>query len=432
MTPADLQRIAFVTRRFGDLQGLRTVAFGAALLVGVTIRDVAREFGDAMLFVAVFAGLLGSGARSTLDGYYRRTFGSTSVRPGVDWRTLPPRSHFMFLPDAVVSALTMDVMLTAFLDVRIGIGGIVLFVWCLRTIIHDWPHRAYYAIGAVAGVTAVITISLAPPRLASATQTIDPRISEYLILACGVIGLALVVIGLLDHRLLVHAMWRRPSGDRSDHRPATHLATTRIVLAGSVATAIAMHFLLSGWPLHRTIVLSILGTFMLVLLMFGGAWPDMSYGFRAIKARAREREADLLARIEGRAVRPVKETPMNEIPCPDFWGHLALPVVIACGAFADIPLRGSGLPSFLALAVAASHLRIAIRDWPDRKHYLLGAAAAAVGAVQHMFIATVSPLDWAVSFLMLLSIAMLIEGLLDRRLESHPRHILDHHHANTV
>ena len=32
MTPADLQRIEFVTRRFGDLQGLSTVSHGAMLL----------------------------------------------------------------------------------------------------------------------------------------------------------------------------------------------------------------------------------------------------------------------------------------------------------------------------------------------------------------------------------------------------------------
>jgi hypothetical protein len=45
----------------------------------------------------------------------------------------------------------------------------------------------------------------------------------------------------------------------------------------------------------------------------------------------------------------------------------------------------------------------------------------------------VSPVDWAISFLLSLSVTMLIEGLLDRRLESHsPRQFSDAGHANTI
>jgi hypothetical protein len=33
---------------------------------------------------------------------------------------------------------------------------------------------------------------------------------------------------------------------------------------------------------------------------------------------------------------------------------------------------------------------------------------------------------------MLISVAMLIEGLLDRRLETHPRQFSDDRHANTI
>ena len=432
MRPADLRRIAFVTRRFGDLQGLRTVAYGAALLVGTTMHgQFPRDYPDPALSIVIFASLVGSAARVTLDRYYRRTFGNLAVGPSAAWRTPQPGTHFAHLPYLVVSGLMVDVIFASIFDVRIGIGGVFLFGLCLRTMIRDWPLRPHYAIGVAAGVGAVIVVALAPPR-ATSNLLLDPAIGQYFAAACGLVGMALVVIGLLDHRILVQAMWRVPSADAVDRRPPERLATTRMMLAGAVAATLLVHFGVLGWPSHAAIVMGMFWVSVL-LLTIASAWPDLTYGLRAFKNEARAREAALLARVQNRELLRVVETPMSEIPRPDFWGHLALPVAIACGAFADIALRGSGLPSFLAIAVAASHLRIAIRDWPTRKHYLLGAAAATVGAVQHVFIATVSPLDWAVSFLMLLSTAMLIEGLLDRRLESHPRqHFSDDRHANTI
>ena len=432
MDVRDLQRIAFVTRRFADLQGLRTVVYGAALLVGTMVHGMfPRDYPNSVMPIVVFASLVGSAARVTLDRYYRRTFGSLAVGSPAARRAPQLGTNFAHLPNLVVSGLIVDVIFASIFDVRIGIGGVFLFGLCLRTLIQDWPIRPHYAIGAAAGVGAVIVVALAPPRSTS-RLLLDPAIGQYFAIACGLVGLALVVIGLFDHRILAQAMWRAPSADAVGRLPPNRLATTRMALAGAVGATLGVHFGVLGWPTHAAIVMGMFWVSVL-LLTIAAAWPDLTYGLRAFKNEARAREAALLARIQNRELLRIDETPMSEIPRPDFWGHLALPVAIACGAFADIPLRGSGLPSFLAIAVAASQLRIAIRDWPTRKHYLLGAAAAAVGAVQYVFIATVSPLDWAVSFLMLLSTAMLIEGLLDRRLESHSRHhFSDDRHANTV
>ena len=244
--------------------------------------------------------------------------------------------------------------------------------------------------------------------------------------------MALVVIGLLDHRLLVQAMWRAPSSDAVARLPPQRLAITRIVLAGSVAATGLVHFVARAWPSHDSIMMGMFFT-SLSLLFVAALWHDQSAFMRTLTYGERERQAERLARIEGREPQRMESAPMSEIPPPDLWGHFVLPVAIACGALADVMLRASGRPSFLALAIMASHLRIAIRDWPDRRHYLLGAMAAAVGAVQHVFIAHTSRLDWALSFLLLVSLAMLIEGLLDRRLESHERRqFSDDRHANTI
>ena len=93
-----------------------------------------------------------------------------------------------------------------------------------------------------------------------------------------------------------------------------------------------------------------------------------------------------------------------------------MPLLIGCGAIVDVAAGMAGMPSLLALSLAASHLWIAVRDWPRRTHYLLGCAAAAVSAVHHMFIAREQQLEWFVWFLILVSSAMVVEGVFDLRL----------------
>jgi len=63
-----------------------------------------------------------------------------------------------------------------------------------------------------------------------------------------------------------------------------------------------------------------------------------------------------------------------------------------------------------------SHLRIAVRDWPVRRYYLLGTLAASVSSIHFMFVPEQRVVDWAVWFLILIPAAMLIEGILDARL----------------
>ena len=146
--------------------------------------------------------------------------------------------------------------------------------------------------------------------------------------------------------------------------------------------------------------------------------------FRAANGDAAlRREAMLLAQMAGiRSEKPREEieipSRLPNVPMFDALGHFVLPFAVACGALVDIGTRGSGFPSLLALALAASHLRIATRDWPSRKHYLLGTLAATISAVHFMFVSGPRVFDWAVWFVILVCAAMLVEGLLDWRLAS--------------
>ena len=141
---------------------------------------------------------------------------------------------------------------------------------------------------------------------------------------------------------------------------------------------------------------------------------------RAREAALVERMKRSLARAAGAPYDPPDaEVEQANVPVPDFAGHVALPIAMAAGALLDAGLHGSGLPSFLALGLGLSHARIAARDWPSRGHYVAGAFAALIAAGLHMVVDRgLSAFEWAVLSLALVSAAMCVEGLLDRRLES--------------
>ena len=76
MREQDLARIAFVTRRFSDLQGLRFACFGALLVVGAVAGTFLPEgFGDPFVYIVLPAQNLMFGLSIVLSGYYERSFG---------------------------------------------------------------------------------------------------------------------------------------------------------------------------------------------------------------------------------------------------------------------------------------------------------------------------------------------------------------------
>jgi len=154
-----------------------------------------------------------------------------------------------------------------------------------------------------------------------------------------------------------------------------------------------------------------------------------------MKARE-ERLASRVAALRGEPKAPIDRT-VGEVASPapfDPAGHLVMPIAIATGALLDIMLRGSGSPSLLALGLSASHLRIALRDWPSRRYYLFGTVAAAISAVHFMFLSPHQVLDWTLGFLIFMGSATLLEGLLDLRLarSGGDEHFSKEHHADAI
>jgi hypothetical protein len=73
--------------------------------------------------------------------------------------------------------------------------------------------------------------------------------------------------------------------------------------------------------------------------------------------------------VKTRDAAPVR--PMNLDP-----QTLVLMFGVALAAAFDGALSSSRTPAALAVAIGALSAWVAVRDWPDRKHYLIGACAA--------------------------------------------------------
>ena len=438
MDPHELARIAFVTKRFGALQGLRTVSYGAALIFGVAAYGVLPDDFRNPINVLVTAQLLSGCAASRVDDYYRRCFGRVMVPPrGLGAPSgLSPGQAFHHV---AAMAIMLDVLKAAFFPVSVtgfSVAGIALIAGSLWILLRDWPHRAHYVIPLSAGVATMVIIASAPMRRPD--RLLDPAVGAYYVLACGVIGLSLVAASLLDHWLLTRAMSR----PRADSKTApSYFGGIRAAVAGTVLVALAISTAVWRWPPPPVPVAFVLWG-LVPCLAIALSYKDIFWGLRAYKERERAREAVLLERVKrslaeaagASPTSPHADVPQTNIPVPDFTGHVVLPIAMATGALLDAGLHGSGLPSFLALGLAASHARIAARDWPFRKHYIIGALASLVAAVFHARIDRgLSAFEWAVITLAVLSTAMLFEGVLDRRIEAGPaRSSSDAEHANSI
>ena len=180
-------------------------------------------------------------------------------------------------------------------------------------------------------------------------------------------------------------------------------------------------------------IFSFVLVFALLPAMLWMGSDDMTWGFRAYSELTRAREARLLARINGTAASEIDkgESPAACIPKPDFVGHLVLPLVVACAALIDVAFRAGESPLLMPMALALSHARIAVRDWPTRKYYLFGVFATMAMSLISLT-EPVRAVDWFAGFLLLFGTASFIEGLLDRRLERGQRKAMDGRHAHTL
>jgi hypothetical protein len=423
--PPELARIAFVTRRFRELQGLRAAALGSGLIAGVIVWSLFPEgYRDPFIYIVLPAQIVSLAVDPWMTRYYDRNFGRVPFAGHLATSRSLASHPGALGPFLVVVGMAIDMFVNFGHPARVSFGAVFLLMFSLWICVRDWPHRLHHAIGVAAGVVAGITSSSAPLVQQEIWERLEPVVASHYALTYALIGLALLAVGLLDHRLLAKAMVPEGRVASSGLPGDPTIGPPRAILAGGSLLVVLTYLAIAGWPtqvfgIHLALYL---GGSLLMLGELGrvglGAVVEQS---RAYSELTRAREARFLAQMaamRGEAPKAEIEAPRSgiEVPRFDTLGHLALPLAIACGALVDVAARESGFPSFLALALAASHLRIALRDWPSRKHYLLGTLAASISAVHFMFVPQHQALDWTLWFLILVCAAMLVEGLLDYRL----------------
>ena len=191
--PRQLRRIALVTERYVELQGLGAALFGALLLLGTLATVVGgvqysyrmQPMMTALIFTNVFT--------LSLQASYKRTFGDVIATGYQKFLGMLPMMAFAL--GAIVD-----------MDRRSGpsVGAIALASYAACVAIRDWPWRTHHLIAASAGLAGAL-VTAAVPAVAD-RWSVDPARTEAFMLAYVLIGVGMVVTGLCDHQLLARSL----------------------------------------------------------------------------------------------------------------------------------------------------------------------------------------------------------------------------------
>jgi hypothetical protein len=191
MSEHDLALIRLVAGRYRELQGLRRVVDAGSLVFLwslLRIGPVERDSGPYMLASLTWAALTMWSARRVVR-YYRERFGSTPG-DGTRWDETPGGTAYA--GQRLLLVWTCMLMGGAF-----GAVLPLLTLYAARVTWRDWPYRPHWLLLVLEGTA----FSLAFYSLDSAAQ-----FHEWQWRFIWTAAPALVIVGLLDHRVLVHAM----------------------------------------------------------------------------------------------------------------------------------------------------------------------------------------------------------------------------------
>ena len=152
----DIARIAFVTRRFHELQGLQQVVFGASLIVGAVVAHTMPAGYPGLMFQAWnFPNLSFALAAVFLQRMYRQTFGHAV---GTSRQQLLAGTPILLM------------MLGGMIDMFVPIGrpapslaALALTSCSIWILFRDWRWRIHYVVAATAGIIAALITASAPP-----------------------------------------------------------------------------------------------------------------------------------------------------------------------------------------------------------------------------------------------------------------------------
>jgi hypothetical protein len=190
-----LRTVRLVSERYAGLQGLRLVVIGAAYAVVfgvVLILGPVTATSTLMIAIAImFAIVLPS--QWLLTRYYESRFG----------RIVPPFSgdHGLWISVGTALAVTITDKMTG--AGALAGGGAIAAGAALWIVIRDWPLRSYHLLG---GAACAVGVSL---QFLAANSTALPRAQAT---AFVIVGLAYILVGVLDHRLLTSVLRPRQSG----------------------------------------------------------------------------------------------------------------------------------------------------------------------------------------------------------------------------
>jgi hypothetical protein len=396
MEPSDVRRIAFVTRRFGELQGLVTASAGAGLLAAAAL----AQYGFAprapyFLPLMLIAIVLMATAFPYLTQLYRESYGAVS-----------PRLRAARAP-IVLMIVQVGILCDAVIAPQWGpsLGAVGVASYAALIVARDRPWRLHYLVVVAAGVTGVAFSTAAPASVGPWEwfAMLDAARGPGLVLAYGVIGFSLIVAGALDHHLLNDALSPVRSDDarRCDGWARAGNGGLRALIAGSIAAGAGV-----AVASRHTIVILPMAVFLPLALMV-----PLVISIDTYRGKMRKRPPRSLTAMVTRG---------------DVLSMIALGTALTLDVFVGVPRT-----SLVALALAGGCAWVVVRDWPLRPHYLVGCGAALFSAFRYPADAARVP-AWFCTFLFLTCVALTIESLLDYRMTRRSPAALGATHADAL
>src|SRR5262245_57815242 len=238
--PLDVERIAFVTRRFHELRGLHGVIFGSGLVLAAVMTSAfERPDGSSLQFV-MLAMMIANSFVWRRGLWYRRRFGGIVVTPAAEFGAALP-----------VIGMMLGVFLDLFLQTsgrRIpSIAAAVLAASGLLVLARDWRRRPYYVLALAAGLAGTLVTANAPAGRAGSLTTMLPARAHAFLLAYTWVGLAQAIAAFLDHQWLATTLTPRPLSAEPSPNRLTRVASNgrfRASVAGFVLVGSAGSFAL--------------------------------------------------------------------------------------------------------------------------------------------------------------------------------------------
>jgi hypothetical protein len=198
----DLKRIRFVTTNYAYIQGLKWVPYGVWILLLVAVLQI-RWRSPLMTLALILLTAVVVVATLLIQRYYNRAFGQT--RPALTYRL------WEWGLGGVGGALAV---VAIWLDLTRPLPVNLIGLTCAAAIVCDYVRLNWYAKGWYRGYALVMAFLL---TVASGLPLLGMPMRPTLLVVLMVMGVTLVVLGILDHRLLMGAM--KPVPEVADGQP---------------------------------------------------------------------------------------------------------------------------------------------------------------------------------------------------------------------